>query len=223
MQNSTIAHLSIFTILVLISGIFSMNGYIYAQKDSNTFNNLNTLNQILHSTTGNGLGSSLPLFNNFHKNPGNGGSDNTHPSGNGGNNHPEGTVTRDMVTLLLEGKTLNKGDYISVYDSTPYKIATGHLVAKVPCTDKNQSQVQFLIGVTPNLQVINPELVAPLSHPGDLCLYHVNLISDSKTTITDVAIANNSTDTIKFPSSSSVGVGVDKLPHYLNRDKINYF
>ncbi|HXT83124.1 MAG TPA: hypothetical protein VN704_02155 [Verrucomicrobiae bacterium] len=211
MQNSTIAQLSIFTILVLISGIFSMNGYIYAQKDSNTFNNLNTLDQILHSTTGNGLGSSLPLFNNFHKNPDNGGFDNTHPSGNGGNNHPEGTVTRDMVTLLLEGKTLNKGDYISVYDSTPYKIATGHLVAKVPCTVKSQSQVKFLIGVAPNLQEINPELVASLSTPGKLCLYHVDLVSDSKTTITDVAIKNNSTGTINFPSSSSVGVGVDKI------------
>ncbi len=201
MKNLTIAQLSIFTILVLVSGIFSMNGYIYAQIDSNTFDKYNTLDQIVKSVTGNGLGSSMPLFNNFHKNP-----------GGDRYNEPEGTVTRDMVTLLLEGKTLNHGDYISVYDSTPYKIVTGHLVAKVPCTAQNQSKVEFLIGVAPNLQVINPEFVAPLSHPGDLCLYHVNLVSDSKNTITDVAIANNSTSpSITFPSSSTVGVGVDKI------------
>ena len=95
-------------------------------------------------------------------------------------------------------------DIISVYDSTPYKIVTGHLVAKVPCTAQSQSKVQFLIGVAPNLHQINPELVAPLSHPGNLCLYHVNLVSDSQNTITDVAIANNSTGTINFPSSSTV-------------------
>jgi len=42
-------------------------------------------------------------------------------------------------------------------------------------------------------------------------LYDVNLISDSKTTITGVAIANNSTGTITFPCSSTVDVGADKI------------
>lgn len=41
--------------------------------------------------------------------------------------------------------------------------------------------------------------------------YIVDLISNSTQTITDVAIKNNSTDTINFPSSITAGVGVDKI------------
>ncbi len=53
-------------------------------------------------------------------------------------------------------------DIISVYDSTLYKIVTGHLVAKVSCIDQSQSKVQFLIGAAPNLQVINLEHVVSI-------------------------------------------------------------
>ncbi len=116
-----------------------------------------------------------------------------------------------MVTLLLEGKTLAPQDYIEIYDSTPYKIVAGHLVAKVPCDDQSRSSVAFLTGVAPNLHPTDAELIPSLSHPGGLCLYHVDLISDAKNTVTDVAILNNGTNTITFPSSSSVGVGVDEI------------
>ena len=121
------------------------------------------------------------------------------------------TVTRDAVTLLLEGKTLAKGDYIELYDSTPYKIVNGHFVAKVPCTPKGQSEVDLLTGIAPNFKSSDAEFIKQLSTPGKICLYHVDLLSDSKNTITDIAIKNNSTHTITFPSSSSVGVGVNKI------------
>jgi len=55
------------------------------------------------------------------------------------------------------------------------------------------------------------ELVSQLSSPGKLCLYHVDLISGSNNTITDVAIKNNSTQDIVFPSTSSIGIGVNKI------------
>ncbi len=121
------------------------------------------------------------------------------------------TVTRDSVTLLLDGKTLPKGDYMELYDSSPYKIVSGHFVAKLPCTVKGQSEVDLLTGEAPNFKSNNAELVSELTTLGKLCLYHVDLVSDSNNTITDVAIKNNSTKDITFPPTSSVGVGVNKI------------
>ena len=112
---------------------------------------------------------------------------------------------------MLEGKTLPKGDYIELYDSTPYKIVTGHFVAKVPCNSKSQSEVALLTGKAPNFKSNPAELVSSLSTPGKLCLYHVDLTSDNTNTVTDVAIKNNSTHVIAFPPSSSAGVGVDVI------------
>ena len=89
------------------------------------------------------------------------------------------TVTRDSVTLLLDGKSLPKGDFIELYDSTPYKIVNGHFVAKIPCTTKSQSEVDLLTGEAPNFKSSNAELVSELSTPGKLCVYHVDLLSGS--------------------------------------------
>jgi hypothetical protein len=121
------------------------------------------------------------------------------------------TVIMDAVTLLLEGKTLSKGDYIELYDSAPYKIITGHLVVKVPCNSKSQSEVALMTGIAPHFKSNPAELISSLSTPGKLCLYHVDLTSDNTNTVTEVAIKNNSTHLITFPPSSSAGVGVDVI------------
>jgi hypothetical protein len=121
------------------------------------------------------------------------------------------TITRDSTTLLLEGKTLPKNEFIELYDSTPFKIVSGHFVAKVPCNANGQSQVDLLTGQAPNLKSSNAEFVSQLSAPGKLCLYHVDLVSGSNNTITDVAIKNNSTNDIVFPPTSSVGIGVNAI------------
>jgi hypothetical protein len=42
----------------------------------------------------------------------------------------EEMITRDTVILLLDCKTLPNGDFIEIYDSTPFKIVSGHFVAK---------------------------------------------------------------------------------------------
>ncbi len=112
---------------------------------------------------------------------------------------------------MLDSKSLPKGDFIELYDSTPYKIVNGHFVAKVPCTTKSQSEVDLLIGQAPNFKSSNAELVSELSTPGKLCVYHVDLLSGSNNTITDVAIKNNSTKDITFPPTSSVSVGVNSI------------
>jgi ABC-type antimicrobial peptide transport system permease subunit len=183
MKKSLSATFSIFISFALVFGVFSVNGNIYGQSVTGTMN----MNK-QPTTTPPPPSTSTPSTN-----------------------ASTGTVTRDAVTLLLEGKTLPKGSFIELYDSTPYKIVTGHFVAKVPCNTKSQSEVALLTGVAPNFKSSPAELIAPLSTPGNLCLYHVDLTSDNTNTVTDVAIKNNSTRDITFPPSSSAGVGVDVI------------
>ena len=123
------------------------------------------------------------------------------------------TVTRDSQTVLLEGETLPEGDFIHLYDSTPYQIMNGHIAAKLPCNDANSTDVNVLIGQAPNLQPAELEFVGPLSTPGELCLYHVDVASDETTPITDIAIQNNSTEDIDFPATSTIVIGVNEIAH----------
>jgi hypothetical protein len=183
MNKSISATFSIFIAIVLVFGVFSIHGNIYGQTATNT--NSTSAPDTTTTTDAAAAGS----------------------TGGGGKE----TVTRDSVTLLLDGKSLPKGDFIELYDSTPYKIVNGHFVAKVPCTTKSQSEVDLLTGEAPNFKSSEAELVSELSTPGKLCLYHVDLLSGSNNTITDVAIKNNSTKDITFPPTSSVAVGVNSI------------
>jgi hypothetical protein len=183
MNKSISATFSIFIAIVLVFGVFSIHGNIYGQTANTTTPNTTTTNNAT-TTTAAAAGST------------------------GGGKE---TVTRDSVTLLLDGKSLPKGDFIELYDSTPYKIVNGHFVAKVPCTTKSQSEVDLLTGQAPNFKSSEAELVSQLSTPGKLCVYHVDLLSGSNNTITDVAIKNNSTKDITFPPTSSVAVGVNSI------------
>jgi len=56
----------------------------------------------------------------------------------------EGTVVRDSQTVLLEGKTLPAGDYIHLYDVTPYMIKVGHVAVKLPCDSKSETSLKLL-------------------------------------------------------------------------------
>jgi hypothetical protein len=186
MNKSSSAKLSIFIAFVLVFGILSYKENVYGQTPTAPPTNTSTSNM-----------GSMNMTNNA--------------STGGGGESSGTTVTRDSVTLLLEGHSLPKGEYIELYDATPSKIVDGHFVAKVPCNSKGQSQVDLLTGEAPNFKSTDAEFVKELSTPGKLCLYHVDLVSDAKNTITDVAIKNNSTKDISFPASSSVSVGVNSI------------
>ncbi len=177
MEKSISTTFSIFISLVLVFGIFSINGNIYGQQA--TVNDKQNTTSAAATTTIKNAAS---------------------PS-----------VVRDTVTQLLEGKTLPRGDFIHLYDSTPYKIVTGHVAGKLPCNSKSVSDISVLVGQAPNFKESNTNLVSQLSTPGKLCLYHVDLVSNSTTTVTDIAIKNNSTHDIVFPATSTIVVGVDKI------------
>jgi len=126
----------------------------------------------------------------------------------------QGTVVRDSAVILLEGKTIPANDYIHLYDTTPYMIKTGHVAAKLPCDASSTSPLKILIGQAPNLKPAALEFIKPLSTPGKMCLYHVDVASQSggqAGIITDIAIQNPTSTTITFPSTSTVVIGVDEI------------
>jgi hypothetical protein len=120
-------------------------------------------------------------------------------------------VVRDSQAILLEGKAIPANDYIHLYDSTPYMITNGHIAAKLPCDANNASPLKILIGQAPNLKPAELEFVKPLSTPGKLCIYHVDIPATSGEVVTDVAIQNPTTSEIKLPSTSTVVIGVNEI------------
>ena len=58
------------------------------------------------------------------------------------------------------------------------------------------------------------EFVKPLSTPGKMCLYHVDVASqpgEQAGIITDIAIQNPTSTTTTFTSTSTVVIGVDEI------------
>jgi hypothetical protein len=123
------------------------------------------------------------------------------------------TVTRDSITVLLEGKTIPGMGFIHLYDSTPYMINAGHIALHVPCDASSKPSVNVLVGSAPNLKPVQPDNIKELSQPGKMCLYHVDVNSDpaKKVYQTDIAIQNPSDQTITFPATSGVVIGLNEV------------
>jgi hypothetical protein len=133
------------------------------------------------------------------------------------------TVVRDSVFALLAGETIpGNSSFIHLYDTTPYHITNGHIAAKIPCSDDSAPLLTILVGVAPDFTNATLELVAPLSTPGELCLYHADLppgpepatTSANATTtsmVTDIAILNPGDDDITLPDTSTVVIGINEI------------
>jgi hypothetical protein len=137
----------------------------------------------------------------------------TSTSGESGGTTNKTTVTRDTVTLLLEGKSIPGNGFIHLYDSTPYMIRNGHIALHIPCDASSKPNVNVLIGSAPDLRPVEPEFIKELSQPGKMCIYHVDVGSDiaKKIIQTDIAIQNPSNQTITFPPSSGVTIGINEI------------
>ena len=232
-NKSTSTKVSLFVVFVLGSAIFSVNGNVFAQQNvtlSEALNVTDTAEQNFNET------DSVPVEEELLPTTTDGSAtDNTtttdgSATDNASNATPRpeveeyfnslengtshaNTVTRDSQTILLEGESLPEGSFIHLYDSTPYQIMNGHIAAKLPCNEANSTDVNVLIGQAPNLQPAELEFVGPLSTPGELCLYHVDVASDETTPITDIAIQSNSTENIDFPATSTIVIGVNEIAH----------
>jgi hypothetical protein len=133
-----------------------------------------------------------------------------HAAGEG--EHSEASSVRDSVAILLQDRIIPGGDFIHLYDSTPYHIMNGHVAIKVPCEDDSTTPIQVLIGSAPNMTAATLENIAQLSTPGEQCLYHVDLIpAGNVTTLTDVALSNTGEEDIEFPPTATVVIGINEV------------
>jgi len=119
-------------------------------------------------------------------------------------------VVRDSVAELLEGITIPATKFIHLYDSTPYMITNGHVAVNVPCEDNSTASIQVLMGQAPNLTAAELENLPELSTPGEMCLYHVDIVPHEEV-ITDVAIANPGDSDLEFPPGSTVVIGINEI------------
>jgi len=129
------------------------------------------------------------------------------------------TVVRDSLFAYMDGRVLPPSDFIHLYDTTPYMIMDGHVAAKLPCNEQSQTPFQILIGQAPNMTAAELELVAELSRPGQICMYHADLHSAHEDqqgsakgrAITDIAIMNPTSTEMQFPVTSTVVIGVNEI------------
>lgn len=119
-------------------------------------------------------------------------------------------VVRDSVAELLEGQTIPAGQFIHLYDSTPYMITNGHVAVNVPCEDNSTASIQVLMGQAPNFTAAELENLPELSTPGTLCLYHVD-IPPQNVTVTDIALQNPGDSDEGLPAGSTVVIGVNEI------------
>jgi hypothetical protein len=128
------------------------------------------------------------------------------------NEYNKTTTVRDSVTILLQDAIIPGTDFLHLYDSTPYHILNGHVALKAPCEDDSTTPFQILIGSAPNMTAATLENVAPLSTPGEQCLYHADLIpSGNVTIITDIALKNPTEEDIEFPPTATVVIGINEI------------
>lgn len=187
MQN--IKKYSIIAILTLsvIAGIFSNIPLSYAQNDTMSMSNMTE-----DDATTTEAGHSAEEYEKEY-------------------NETSSTV-RDSVTELLQDKVIPGGDFMHLYDSTPYHILNGHVALKAPCGDDSTTPIQILIGSAPNMTVATLENIAPLSTPGEQCLYHADLIPGGNVTIiTDIALKNPTEEDMEFPPTATVVIGINEI------------
>ena len=172
--------------LSVIAGIFSNIPLSYAQNDTMSMANMTEEEEEEYATEG-GHAAKEKEYN-------------------------QTSTVRDSVTELLQDKIIPGGDFVHLYDSTPYHILNGHVALKAPCEDDNTTSVQILIGSAPNMTAATLENIAPLSTPGEQCLYHADLIpSGNVTIITDIALKNPTEEDIEFPPTATVVIGINEI------------
>ena len=187
MQN--IKKYSIIAILSLsvIAGMFSNIPLSYAQNDTMSMANTTGAEEEEYAATAAGHSDGEEEYN-------------------------ETSTVRDSVTELLQDKVIPGGDFMHLYDSTPYHILNGHIALKAPCEDDSTTPIQILIGSAPNMTAAPLENIDPLSTPGEQCLYHADLIPGGNVTIiTDVALKNPTEEDLEFPPTASVVIGINEI------------
>jgi hypothetical protein len=106
-------------------------------------------------------------------------------------------------TVLLDDLTLGDGEFILLYDSTPYA-SKGHIALNLPCDERDPRLPLFavLTGRAPDLSSLKLGYIAEISNPPNTCVYHSQF--GFGVPITDLALQNISGQDISLKGPHSV-------------------
>lgn len=84
-----------------------------------------------------------------------------------------GDISTTSTNILLNGINLTQGEFILLYDSTPFG-SKGHIAVNLPCNPDNPLDPIFdiLVGRAPDLFVLPLGYLEQISKPGKMCVYH---------------------------------------------------
>src|SRR5215213_11359295 len=118
----------------------------------------------------------------------------------------------ESQTILLDGKVIPAKNFIHLYTSAPSNIASAHIQAHIPCDSNGVSPLEVLGGmmIMPDLPPLNMTL-DPMSTPGMICMYHVDITQQSGSKITDIALLNPTEQDIMLPNMTSAVIHVSAI------------
>jgi hypothetical protein len=118
-----------------------------------------------------------------------------------------------VVTIPLEGKSLQKGQFLLISDITPVLVDRAHIALNVPCQDGNkpQSDIAVVAGVAPNVKKVNLTYIPKLSTPTNNCTFHADIPKyNSNAKVTDIAIISLNKD-VQFNSGNFVTLSISAV------------
>jgi hypothetical protein len=118
----------------------------------------------------------------------------------------------DSQTILLDGKVIPAKNFIHLYTSAPSNIASAHIQAHIPCDSNGVSPLEVLGGmmIMPDLPPLNMTL-DPMSTPGMICMYHLDITQQNGSKITDIALLNPTEQDIMLPNMTSAVIHVSGI------------
>src|SRR5215208_4693686 len=118
----------------------------------------------------------------------------------------------DSQTILLDGKVIPAKNFIHLYTSAPSNIASAHMQAHIPCDSNGVSPLEVLGGmmIMPDLPPLNMTL-DPMSTPGMICMYHLDITQQNGSQITDIALLNPTEQDIMLPNMTSAVIHVSGI------------
>ena len=123
----------------------------------------------------------------------------------------KGQISTTSTNILLNGINLTQGEFILLYDSTPFA-SKGHLAVNLPCNPNNPLDTIFkiLVGRAPDLVVMPLGYIEPISKPGKMCVYHGQFGFGDP--VTDVILQYVGDDPIKLEGPHSIVISTHE--HY---------
>ena len=119
-------------------------------------------------------------------------------------------ISTTSTNILLNGINLTQGEFILLYDSTPFG-SKGHIAVNLPCNPNNPLDPIFdiLVGRAPDLYVLPLGYLEQISKPGKMCVYHGQFGFGDP--VTDLILKYVGDDPIKLEGPHSIVISAHEF------------